>query len=287
MVGATQPAGAAAGCSLSFGDAPMRPRNAELFGFNSVNAAPNPRAYDAPELLALARALNLGAARYPGGTVANFWYWPNSSWVGSAAELARDCQVCAQLAAAAQPPPDAVSPSAFIGGFAMASPVASPGGPVWVLNMLVGAAGVEAQLRSLKRQGVPVARIELGNELFSHRYRPQFASAQEYLAAARPAAQLARRLFPAARLAAPLGYPFCGEPERHFDDWNQARWRTWSHLWRSLASGAALPVEQPSFFVDASLRSTLPRRCFLEEHVSVSSAGSACSGRQATKAAGQ
>ena len=58
-----------------------RPVDRFLLGANAVNGPVVNLTYNDPVLVATAAALNVGALRYPGGTVANYWNYSAGAWV--------------------------------------------------------------------------------------------------------------------------------------------------------------------------------------------------------------
>jgi hypothetical protein len=179
------------------------PINPRLFGFNSIVGPILAIPYDDPGLMQAAQALHLGVLRYPGGTVANYWNMSSGqfadgiigapgAWAGG--ENARNRAF----------PVDTFTPSEYMRGLGSV-PKASP---VWDLNVGIGGGGdpidvparnvadPPSQLNLLKRLGVPVEFVELGNEhaLSDH-------GLDEYISAVRPIVNRTRQLFPDARVA--------------------------------------------------------------------------------------
>ena len=205
--------------------------------------------YNSSGFISLARALHSGQMRYPGGTVANYWYWPNATYASPCQAVIplgntatshgvgnTDHNYCTQKAATDALPAGTYSAANFMSGYGMASPQADALGPVWDVNVLtVDREGIFAQLYDLHAQsiahGFPVTYLEFGNELFLTSHYDGFLASSttadaggftDYLSRVRDALPLARSLFPNAKLAAPMGWRFCSGADTMFDPWNTA-----------------------------------------------------------------
>eukprot|EP00966_Prymnesium_polylepis_P030750 715734-Prymnesium_polylepis.3 len=67
-------------CELAAYDAPWHHRMPNVFGLNQVIGPAFQMDYHEPALIQLVQALRVGQLRYPGGTVANYWYMPNGTY---------------------------------------------------------------------------------------------------------------------------------------------------------------------------------------------------------------
>ena len=194
------------------------PKMRGLHGYNTIPVMP----YADPAYIAGARALFADSLRYPGGTVANYFDWRSGSFVQPCA--ADMCDVQRRLE---RWPAGSFRAQAFARGAAGLD-------QVFVLNVVTAdAAGMRSQLAWLSSQGVDVAAIEFGNELFSSKYSGVFPTAHAFMAKVTDAVGYARQLFPFAKLAAPFGFPFCEQPEDAFDTWNRDLAR-YAHVWDAL-----------------------------------------------------
>jgi hypothetical protein len=139
-------------------------------------------------------ALRPEAIRLFGGTTANYWDWRRGTFVGAAA--ARMTGVPSELAAARPRVSVSLADWARIVRAARAT-------PVYDLNVVSSTLGEQlAMLRAARGLGLPVTRVELGNELYLGRYRRLFPDGLAYgRVAARWAAAL-KAAFPGVRVAA-------------------------------------------------------------------------------------
>ena len=226
------------------------PKTQGLHGYNTFPAVP----YDDPAFRVTQQALFPDALRYPGGTVANYFDWRTGSFVTPCS-----AKVCSERGRLESLPERSFASDAFARG-------ASSLEQVWVLNVLSSdAAGMRMQLEWLASQRADVAAIEFGNELFASRYAGSFPTAHAFMTKVAGAVSLARRLFPFAKLAAPMGFPFCGQAESVFDTWNRDLAR-YAHVWdaltlhdystcaHSLSAGTADPRAALLAWGDAALR---------------------------------
>ena len=224
-------------CSLSVGSSPWRAANPNIWGFNQLNGVIYLSPFDQPSLNELPKALWSGNLRFPGGTVANYYYMPNATFaLPCASDAHSDASgdegvggshdKCSEYEDIAAWPQNTFSAANFMAGLGTASPVADPNGPVWVVNMLtVSVEDISSQIRWLKEQhdnGIPVKYIEVGNEIFikSH-YEAFIPDASAFIDRIRPAMLLAKQLLPDAKLAVPYAYRFCGPAAASMAPWNQ------------------------------------------------------------------
>ena len=139
-------------------------------------------------------ALRPEAIRLFGGTTANYWDWRRGTFVSDAA--ARATGVPPELAAARARVSVSLVDWARIVRAAHAT-------PVYDLNLVSSTLREQlAMLRAARGLGLPVTRVELGNELYLGRYRALFPGGSAYgRVAARWAAAL-KAAFPGVRVAA-------------------------------------------------------------------------------------
>ena len=186
------PVGGCMECSLT----PAVPRAADpyLFGVNSLLGPMTNLAYDDPSLVAATRGIGVGAVRYPGGTLANFWSFAQE---GYTREAKRDFDWVNAWDRTGSAPAGTFTPRRFWLGVGSAS---APTGPVWVLNVLTLTLQEQlAEVELLRRHTLPVARVEIGNELYD--YPEKFPRAGEYMRAILPVIRRVRKLFPDALIA--------------------------------------------------------------------------------------
>ena len=195
QLGARTPSAAAMACALT--PAPPRPADPYLFGVNSLLGAMTNLAYDDPSLVAATRAIGAGALRYPGGTLANFWSFAQA---GYAREAKRSYSWITAWDRTDRAPPETFTPRRFWDNAGSASAGAASTGPVWVLNVLSLTLQEQlAEVELLRRQNLPVARVEIGNELYNS--PEKFPKALDYMKAVLPVIQKVRELFPDALIA--------------------------------------------------------------------------------------
>jgi len=233
-----------------------------LFGFNQINGPVFPLPFENGILKKASAAMWSGQLRYPGGTVANYWFWPDASFInpckgnaqplpGSAAASqgaedhdgteaphenefgvaetkgSVDYDYSAKQAEIAGLGKHSFSLASFNKHFGSASPVTSPLGHVYDLNVLTATPEqIIEQLDVLKAESdnhsFPVRCIEFGNEFFmdSH-YKAWFLNAHDYMAKITPGLLYARTLFPDAKLAVPCGMRFSRGRDDRFSNWNE------------------------------------------------------------------
>jgi hypothetical protein len=152
---------------------PVRTVTPTLLGLNGVNTT-GPR-WDDSSFDSVLKEFAPGVIRYPGGTVANYWSWPNGwfqpgSWPGEPARAVNDTL------------------PVFGVGLAAAGAV-----PMLNLNTVTfnGAIGSSAEnsamlgqqlqaLHSAAAAGLPVKMVELGNELYQSGYISTGPNGQDY-----------------------------------------------------------------------------------------------------------
>jgi len=145
-----------------------------------------------------------GTLRYPGGTTANFWDWrqgwyqPNGPWPGQPGKridntLATFASIVASTGAT---PVFDVNVVTWQGRIASDSDV-----PAMIADTL-------AMLRAARDLGIPVVRVELGNELYlsgpspgTTQYQQRFPSPVDYAAVAERYAAAIAAEFPGAKVA--------------------------------------------------------------------------------------
>jgi len=235
---------AVATCSLQPG-AGKAAKNT-LYGHNQINGPIYPVKFNDAALESIAKALWSGMLRYPGGTVGNYWYWPNATYIdpcegygpfkpatstqSNAAGIAKtlgpyDYNYCNKQKSVGEFPKQTFTPANFATGVGAASPVQSLEGQMWMINCLTAtAAEIRAQFDWLKTQATshsfPVTHLEFGNEFFMGEYAPWFPSdsthnpAEIYIQNIRHAIYEARAMFPGVKIAVPFAYHFCLKPEQ-------------------------------------------------------------------------
>jgi hypothetical protein len=161
-------------------------------------------------------ALGPQALRVFGGTPANFWDWRAGTFVSGAA-------VPSALAA------ERGRVRITLGDWARVARAASAG-PVYDLNLVTSTLGEQlAMLHAARGLGLPVTRVELGNELYLPRYAARFPTGADYGREASRWLAAIKSAFPGVRVAA-VGYlrpdiPGVGEDSRE-RDWNEGLLRT-------------------------------------------------------------
>lgn len=151
------PTSLSAQCTLSPKDTPTQvPRT--LFGHNAINGPVFPIPYEDTALKEAAKMMWSGMLRYPGGTVANYWYWPNATYIdpckgngefssseGNAASQAAgvaitsktlDYDYCSKKATVDVLPAQTFTVTKFNEGYGSASPVRSTDGHMYDINVL-------------------------------------------------------------------------------------------------------------------------------------------------------
>lgn len=204
-------ASGAAVTELSVGAA--RPMNPMLIGMNDVLGPIVNLTYDDTALVGAVDALNVGALRHPGGTVANYWSFADGGRYvaqcknGSAPHLPNEptgpalAGCCAFADRVNAWPAGTYSPSAFMRKGSVGSATTAP--PVYDINLLTKTTNESiAELHVLKGSGISVQHIELGNEFYlTKHYAWRFPTPDAYIKAAVPVIAAARALFPGAKVA--------------------------------------------------------------------------------------
>ena len=202
---AQPPVGAAAASGLfAAASGPSRPIEPWSLGLNGANMA-GP-AFSDPGFAAALTTFRPGTLRYPGGTVANFFDW-RTGWYRTASKR--------------WPGQPSVQTDMRLETFASA--IRATGAvPVFDLNLVTwnGRIATDADdaamltdqlalLNAAQALGLPVLRVELGNELYlngpsspSTAYRQRFPTAQGYAQTANRWAAAIHDRFPAAQVAA-------------------------------------------------------------------------------------
>ena len=133
-------------------------------------------------------SLSLSLSLYPGGTLANFWSFAQAGYTREAKEKYAWTGTWDRTARA---PPGTFTPRRFWDNAGSASAGAASTGPVWVLNVLTLTLQEQlAEVELLRRQNLPVARVEIGNELYDS--PEKFPRALDYMKAILPVIQKVR-----------------------------------------------------------------------------------------------
>ena len=152
---------------------PVRTVTPVLLGLNGVNTA-GPQ-WDNSPFDSVLKKFAPGVIRYPGGTVANYWSWPDGwfqpgKWPGEPAKAVNDTLPVfgAALAAAGAAPLFDLNTVTINGAIGSAAENAALLGQQ--LQALQSAAG----------DGLPVTMVELGNELYQSGYISTGPDGQDY-----------------------------------------------------------------------------------------------------------
>jgi hypothetical protein len=218
----------------------------EIFGMNQINGAVYTKADFDDEILKEApEVLWSGQMRFPGGTVGNFWYMPNATY----SEFPR-CQIaggdsgggnshgvskdfCDEKAEVDKRGGFTFSTKKFVEGFGSSSPVNSPNGALYMLNVLqVDTQEIKRQIDHLKwvadATQTKVSYLEFGNELFlmtDKFYKSVIPDPDTYWAKVKDGLEYAKeKLGQDVIRMVPFAYPFC-QGECHSNartKWNQA-----------------------------------------------------------------
>jgi hypothetical protein len=177
---------------------------ADWLGFNGEAVTGPAGLWSDQRFVAAVAALRPEAIRLFGGTTANFWDWRRGTFVADAA--ARRTGVPRELAAARRRVLVSLGDWARLVRAAHAT-------PVYDLNVVSSTLGEQlAMLRVARRLGLPVTRVELGNELYLGRYRRLFADGAAYGRVASRWAAALKAAFPGVRVAA-VGFVGRGSDE--------------------------------------------------------------------------
>jgi hypothetical protein len=147
---------------------------AGFLGFNGEAITAPPGLWRSPAFVGAVARLHPQALRLFGGTTANFWDWRAGTFVSPAALPPGSPPVPAALAAARSAVSIPLSDWARLVRAAGAL-------PVFDLNLVTSTLADQlAMLRAAAALGLPVQRIELGNELYLPRYAERFRSGRDY-----------------------------------------------------------------------------------------------------------
>jgi hypothetical protein len=167
---------------------------ADWLGFNGEAVTGPAGLWGDRRFAAAVAALRPEAIRLFGGTTANYWDWRRGTFVGDHA--ARWTGVPSELAAARPRVSISLADWARLVRAAHAT-------PVYDLNFVSSTLGEQlAMLRAARRLGLPVTRVELGNELYLGRYRRLFPDGAAYGRLAARWAAAVKAAFPGVRVAA-------------------------------------------------------------------------------------
>ena len=152
---------------------PVRTVTPALLGLNGVNTT-GPQ-WDNSAFDSVLKKFGPGVIRYPGGTVANYWSWPDGwfqpgKWPGEPAKAVNDTLPVfrAGLAAAGAAPLFDLNTVTINGAIGSAADNAA------LLDQQVQA------LKSAAGDGLPVTMVELGNELYQSGYISTGPDGQDY-----------------------------------------------------------------------------------------------------------
>jgi hypothetical protein len=231
-------------CTLIKGDS-TNPILPEIFGMNQINGAIFTDAdFDDEVLMEATRVLWSGQMRFPGGTVGNFWYMPEATYPaatcsigggddgnGNSHGVSKD--FCDDKERVDARGPFTFSTKKFVEGFGSSSPVNSPNGALYMLNVLQQTnAEIRRQIDHLhwvaQNTSTPVKYLEFGNELFlmtSQFYQSAIPNAETYWSKVTDGLAYAQeKLGPDVVRIVPFAYPFCqGDcSSTSRDGWNDA-----------------------------------------------------------------
>ena len=152
---------------------PVRTVTPALLGLNGVNTT-GPQ-WDNSPFDSVLKKFAPGVIRYPGGTVANYWSWPDGwfqpgKWPGEPAKAVNDTLPVfgAALAAAGAAPLFDLNTMTINGAIGSAADNAA------LLGQQLQA------LQTAARDGLPVTMVELGNELYQSGYISTGPDGQDY-----------------------------------------------------------------------------------------------------------
>lgn len=164
-----------------------RPLAPEFLGYNGNFCRAG--SWNDPTLLNTFRKMSPGHLRYPAGTIANYWDW-KTGWFKDGTHPPHG------LAQVAENPYTLADLKKGCGEDVM---------PVFVLNLLTSDLEYQLEmLREAKRIGLPVKRIELGNEYYLEKpdYMERFPAAEDYANEANRWAAAITGEFPEAKICA-------------------------------------------------------------------------------------
>jgi hypothetical protein len=186
----------------------------DFLGFNAEALTAPGGLWSRPSFLRAVAALAPEALRVFGGTTANFWDWRSGTFT-------RGPRVPVPLLAARA--------AVHITLAQWARLLRSAGArPIYDLNLLTSTLAQQlAMLRSARALGLPVTRVELGNELYLPRYGYRFPSGADYGRVATGWISILKASFPGLRIAVPAWLPgtpgqpgATGRPDARARDWN-------------------------------------------------------------------
>lgn len=214
----------------------------EIFGQNQINGPVFTKAdFDDEILKSSPEVLFSGQMRFPGGTVGNFWYMPNATYShkckigddtgGNSHGVSKD--FCDEKAVVDERPAWTFSTKKFVEGFGSSSPVNSPNGALYMLNVLeVSQAEIRRQIDHLAwvetATKQKVTYLEFGNELFlitKKFYKPVLPDPETYWEKIKDGLAYAKtKLGDEVITMVPYAYPFCegGCNSNMRDKWNKA-----------------------------------------------------------------
>lgn len=201
---------APAGTPLPASAGPAKPVPPALLGFNGEALTGGGRVWSEGRFARALAALRPQAIRVFGGTTANYWDWRTGGFVTSAAlpDYLRQVRAQAHVTLA-----DWARVLRTTGAAA-----------VFDLNLVTSDLGSQLEmLRAMRARGIPVTRVELGNELYLPSYAWRFASGAAYGRVATRWIAAIEREFPGTKVAVDA---FAGPdadtslPDARERDWN-------------------------------------------------------------------
>eukprot|EP00054_Salpingoeca_dolichothecata_P022455 m.147225 g.147225 ORF g.147225 m.147225 type:complete len:520 (+) comp24346_c0_seq1:256-1815(+) len=160
---------------------PINPRH---LSFSSYIGPVVNLTFSDPSVLRVAKILNPGSLRYPGGSIANSWNISTGRWVPSVQDIYANRTDAFPIGT--------FTPAKYMDGIGSLLHVP----PIWNLNVVtLSPEHMVSQLDWLAEMKVPVAYLELGNEKAGGCANPS------YLQRVGPVVQRARQLFPNAKIA--------------------------------------------------------------------------------------
>ena len=201
-------------CSVSFNADLLRPSDMRLIGgYNDVLGTVQNLTYHDQGLIETSKFLYNGIMRHPGGTVANYWYIKNATYVEPCNTTNYD--YCYRKSIVDKLPPQTFNPANFSHGIGTSSAVSAKqngndkyaNSIVWDLNVLtLYDNDLLEQVNVLNEQigGVDsVKYVELGNEYYLNAYQWEFPNSTVYMKKALPLIQRIRTLLPSAKISVP------------------------------------------------------------------------------------
>lgn len=188
--------------------AATRPVPLGFVGFNGTIGSGERGVWLEEGFRAAVERLQPGTIRIFGGTTANYWDWRSGEFV-------RDRQVPDKFVGR-----DEVAPPLHLEDFVR---VLEQSGAVPLFNLNVVTSTLDEQLamlRAARSLGLPIERVELGNELYFPHYRDEYPTAERYAAMANEWAVAIKSEFPDAQVAAVADVPR-GDSGRRVAEWNE------------------------------------------------------------------